>query len=59
MLDGADDGDACVVDDGTEAVGAELAARKAELEAELGIGEPIPPAATKRKPSTNSNKRKS
>jgi len=43
----------------TEAVGAELAARKAELEAELGIGEPIPPAATKRKPSTNSNKRKS
>ena len=43
----------------TEAVGAELAARKAELEAELGIGEPMPPAATKRKPSTNSNKRKS
>jgi hypothetical protein len=43
----------------TAAIGTELAARKAELEAELGIGEPMPPAATRPKPSTNSNKRRS
>jgi hypothetical protein len=42
----------------TMAVGAELAARKAELQAEMGVGDPIPRAGRSRKPSTNSSKRK-
>jgi hypothetical protein len=43
----------------TNAVGAELAARKAELQAEMGVGDPVPPDARSRKLSGNSSKRKS
>jgi len=42
----------------TIAVGAELASRKAELRAEMGVGDAVPPPAIPRKPSTNSSKRK-
>ena len=42
----------------TIVIGAEVAARKAELQAEKGVCDAIPPPASTRKRSTNSSKRK-